>query len=244
MAVIDCKCLKAGTNWVVLGQILCTVGNRALHVLLSGCSHALIQYYNECLESNYRKVVVDFLTIQCKTCHYWNSAFRNWPYFVWDPWKCFEARDHLELAKNRADPDWMQCWQSLRKVIELGDLSRYGLMGIVYCEQHHRSMAVFCLSREGDTTRETTGRVLWYGPFVGLFPWWILMLNFFILFRMWGAKTSTFTRTSWAKRSFAHSSWSSILLASYFAFNSQYYGQNHKYILCGDSRSKDVCSKL
>ena len=116
----------AGSEVVILGQVLCAIGGRASLVSVSGGSHTLVESYRECLGSG---CVLDYPTFDVRLLKRCLQKTASVVFGTLNPFLLTEfIVTRLKGAEHR---DWMQSRQLLRRAIETGDLSLPGLVDVV-----------------------------------------------------------------------------------------------------------------
>ena len=119
----------ASSELVILGQVLCAVGNGASLVSISGGSHTLVESYKEYLGSGCMRGVLDYPTFDVRLPERCLQKTASTVFGTLDPFSMTEfIVTRLKGAEHR---DWMQSRQSLRRAIETGDLSLPGLVDVV-----------------------------------------------------------------------------------------------------------------
>ena len=129
VGVIDCYHRDASSELVILGQVLCAVGNEASLVSFSGGSHTLVESYKEYLGSRCMRGVLDYPTFDIRLLKRCLQKTASTVFGTLDPFSMTEfIVTRLKGAEHR---DWMQSRQSLRRAIETGDLPLPGLVDVV-----------------------------------------------------------------------------------------------------------------
>ena len=129
VGVIDRYHGDASSELVILGQVLCAVGSGASLVGISGGSHTLVESYKEGLGSGCMRGVMDYPIFDVRLLKRCFQKTASSVFGTLDPFSMTEfIVTRLKGAEHR---DWMQSRQSLRRVIETGDLSLPGLVSAV-----------------------------------------------------------------------------------------------------------------
>ena len=119
----------AGSELVILGQMLCAIGSGASLVSVSGGSHTLVECYKEYLGSGYMRGLLDYPTFDVSLLKRCLQKTASTVFGKLDPFSTTEfIVTQLRGTEHR---DWMQSRQSLRGAIETGDLSLPGLIDVV-----------------------------------------------------------------------------------------------------------------
>ena len=129
VAIIDRYYGDANSELAILGKILSAVGSGASLVSLSGGSHTLVECYKEYLGNGYTKTLVDYPVFDARLL---KRCLQKTASVVFGTLDLFSMTEfivaRLKVAEHR---DWMQSRQSLRRAIEMGDLSLPGLLDVV-----------------------------------------------------------------------------------------------------------------
>ena len=129
VGVIDRYHGDASSELVILGHVLCAVGNGASLVSISGRSHTPVESYKEYLGSGCMRGLLDYPTFDVRLLKRCLQKTASTVFGTLDPFSTTEfIMTRLKGAEHR---DWMQSRQSLRRAIETGDLSLPGLVDVV-----------------------------------------------------------------------------------------------------------------
>ena len=151
VGVIDRYHGDASSELVILGQVLFAIGSGASLVSISGGSHTLDESYKECLGSGCMRGVLDVRLL--KRCLQKTASV---VFGTLNPFSMTEfIVTRLKCAEHR---DWMQSRQSLRRAIEIGDLSLPGLVDVV---SNIIGVWPLIVSDLKETGKKTAAIVLW-----------------------------------------------------------------------------------
>ena len=117
----------AGSELIILGQVLSATGNAAS--VVSGGSHTFVECYKEFLESGYMRGLLDYPTFDVRLLEHCLEKTASTVFGTLD---CFSITQFIvSRLKRTEDCDRMQSRQSLRMAIETGDLSLPGMVDVV-----------------------------------------------------------------------------------------------------------------
>ena len=129
VGVIDRYLGDASSELVILGQVLCAIGNAASLVSISGGSHTLVESYKEYLRSGCMRGVLDYPTFDVRLLKRCLQKTASTVFGTLHPFSMTEFI--VTRLKGAEHCDWIQSRQSLRRAIEAGDLSLPGLVDVV-----------------------------------------------------------------------------------------------------------------
>ena len=140
VGVIDRYHGDASSELVILGQVLCAVGNGASLVSISGWSHILVELQGLFGKRMHARSVglPDFWRQVAEAL-----PTKNCPHCVRDARSLFDERIH----RNETESWWASRLDAVETILAKGDWDRWPLYAWASgcCEQHHWSLAAHCL---------------------------------------------------------------------------------------------------
>ena len=166
VGVIDCYHGDASSELVILGQVLCAIGNGASLVSISGGSNTLVECYKEYLASGCIRRLLDYPTFHVRLLKRRLQKTASTVFGTLDPFSMTDIIvTRLKGAEHR---DWMHSRQALGRAIETGVLPLPGLIYVVSTIIGVWPLIVFYLKETG---KKDSGDslVVWFSSFSFIF---------------------------------------------------------------------------
>ena len=179
VGVIDRYLGDASSELVILGQVMCAIGNGASLVSISGGSHTLVECYKEYLGSGCMRGVLDYPIFDVTLLKRCLQKTASTVFGTLDPFSMSEfIVSRLKGAEHR---DCTQSRQYLRRAIETGDLSLPRLVDVV---KNIIGVWPLNVSYLKETGKIDSGDILvvWFSPFSFCFN---MTANVYFRFHVW-----------------------------------------------------------
>ena len=147
VGVIDRYHGNAGSELIILGQILCAIGSGAFLVSIFGWSNTLVECYKEYLGSGCIRGLLDYPTCDVRLFKRCLQKTASTLFATLHPF--LRTEFIVTRFKGAEYRDWMHSRQSLRRSIETGDLFVPGLIDVVSNIKGVWPLIVFYLKESG-----------------------------------------------------------------------------------------------